>query len=787
MSILETAHALRSRGWRVIQLHNVGPDGLTCTCRQGRNCGGSAGKHPVDNEWQDTPALSGADIEALWEKRPKANLGVATGKPSGFWVLDIDPAKGGNDSLKALIAEHGKPPETYTVRTGGMGWQFYFAMPEHDIRNSTDLKGYVGIDVRGTGGQVVVPPSISGKGAYSVAKDIPIVPAPDWLLELVKKSEPEGPVTYSSDLPDRSDLDEAERARLDTYATRAVTGNIERLDRLHEANGPGYQGEPWNHTTFEVSCALIEIANSPWCDYTLQNAYADVFARTPRDSGFDDATVNKTFESARTKVGEKARPVPAGRVNVPDFMDAPGIRQDPRLDPTTASGATPDPAGQSGAPAGTSRLTPRDFVDPRDGLQVAMLAHSIMDAGPLAFGRDGSFWVYGDGVWSPDPKVVRRRAAARLLNHFRPGHANAVEEYVQYRVPEILCEPVSEVINFRNGLLDWKTGELRAHDPGVMSTVQLSVDWEPTATCPRFDAFLAESMSPDYVDLVWEMIGYLMYSGNPLQVAFMLVGPGGNGKGRLIEIIQNLLGFRNISGEELTALSENRFSAVNLFGKLANIAGDIDATYQESTARFKSITGDDVIAGERKYGDRFNFKPWAVSVFSANKIPGSADVSQGYLRRWIVINMPNVPANPDPALVAGILPELEGIAAKAVPALLQLMARRSFDMKGDVGRGKEEFAEAIDQVRQWLADATVAAPDHREARPALYTAYCSWANKNGAGRLKAQEFYHRLEAIGFKGTKYQGERQFIGILPAHLAPHQAAVEESHDNFFEGSH
>lgn len=786
LSIVEAAHSYRARGWRVIQVHSVGPDGLTCSCKHGRRCE-SVGKHPIDNGWQNTPPLSGPDIEAAWSGIWKrANVGIATGAPSGFWVLDIDPKNGGNESLKALIAEHGAPPETYTVRTGGKGWQFYFTMPDFDVRNSVDVKGHKGIDVRGTGGQVVAPPSTSGKGAYTVSKDVPIVAAPAWLLDIIRKAEPEGPTTYSKDLPDRSDLPEAEQRRLDKYAGSAIKANLDRFDALKVGMGPNYAGPPWNHTTFEVCCALIEIANSPWNVYTMQAAYDDVFQFAPRDAGFDDDTVNKTFESARTKVGEKARPVPAGRTErEPDFMDAPGIRQDPRLaDPSVATGATPAPGGPTGGQTGSSNHHGGLFVDPRDGLQVGELATAVKAQGPLAYGRDGGFWVYRDGVWSSDPKVVRRRVAALLGNKFRPSHASATEEFVQYNVPEILCEPVSRWINFRNGMLDWRTGELLEHAEHYMSTVQLGVEWQPDATCPLFDTFLAQSMSADYVDLAWEMLGYLVYSGNPLQVAFMLVGPGGNGKGRLIEIIEALLGRSNVSGEDLTSLSENRFSAVNLFGKIANIAGDIDATYQESTARFKSITGDDVIAAERKYGDRFTFKPWAVSLFSANKIPGSADVSQGYLRRWVVINMPNRPAVPDPELVAKILPELPGIAARAVVALRGLMERRAFDVKGDAAKGKEDFAEAIDQVRMWVSDATVAAPEHREERKMLYDAYCGWANANGAGRLKASEFYHRLETIGFRPVTMKGKRHFEGLMPAHLAEHQAAVTTS-DDFFEG--
>jgi P4 family phage/plasmid primase-like protien len=791
-SIIGAAHAYRQRGWRVIQVHSVGPDGLTCSCNRGRNCK-SAGKHPIIDAWQDTPVMSGPDIEEAWTGyRRHANIGIATGAPSGFWVLDIDPDKGGLDSLKALIAEHGAPPETYTVRTGGKGWQFYFTLPDFDVRNSADVKGHTGIDVRGTGGQVVAPPSVSGKGAYTVSKDVPLAAAPDWLLEIVRKAEPTGPTTYSADLPDRSDLPEAEQRRLDSYAARAVEGNLARLDELKVGMGPDYKGPAWNHTTFEVSCGLVEIANSPWAAYSMQQAYDDVFTRAPRDAGFDDDTVNKTFESARTKVGEKARPVPVKPADrEPDFMDAPGIPHDPRLqDPHAASGANAQPAGQPGAQGGTSSLRPHDFIDPREGLLTGALAVAVEDMGPLAIGVDGAFWSYQDGVWSEDPKVVRARVTKRLGNLFRGSHASNVEEFISYRVPRIIGEPVEQWINFQNGLLDWRTGVLHPHTPEVMSTIQLPVAWDPEgATCPRFEQFLEESFSQDYIDLAWEVMGYAMYSGNPLQVAMMFIGNGQNGKSTLIHVIEDMLGGRrNVSSETLARLSSNTFAAAGLFGKIANIAGDIDATYQESTALFKSISASDTISAEHKYRDAFEFKPWAVNIFSANKIPGSADVSEGYLRRWIVLQFPNKPKNPDPDLRRKLAAELPGIAAKAVPALRRVLERRAFDIKGDAAHGKEEFAEAIDQVRQWLSDATVEAPDHRENRTNLYRAYCQWANANGAGQLKSGEFYHRLESIGFRAAKYQGQRCFTGIMVANLAEQQRALradESNTDTFFEG--
>jgi putative DNA primase/helicase len=176
-------------------------------------------------------------------------------------------------------------------------------------------------------------------------------------------------------------------------------------------------------------------------------------------------------------------------------------------------------------------------------------------------------------------------------------------------------------------------------------------------------------MSPDYVRLAWEMLGYLLYSGNPLQKAFMFHGTGANGKTTLVRVISHMLGAGNTSTQSLDALSTNRFAPSLLFGKIANLAGDIDATFQESTAMFKMLTGEDRISGEHKYGDGFSFNCWAVPVFSANKIPGSADVSVGYLRRWVSLEFDkSFEGAPILNLSDHLAREADGIAASTCPA-----------------------------------------------------------------------------------------------------------------------
>jgi Bifunctional DNA primase/polymerase, N-terminal/Primase C terminal 1 (PriCT-1) len=124
-------------------------------------------------------------IEAWWRAHPDLNLAVATGQLSGIFVIDVDgPAA--EAELRRLEAEHGDLPETATVYTP-RGIHRWFEYPDAAcIRNSAG-KLVPGVDVRATGGFVLVPPSIhpSGKKYRWGESETTIAAAPNWLIEKV--------------------------------------------------------------------------------------------------------------------------------------------------------------------------------------------------------------------------------------------------------------------------------------------------------------------------------------------------------------------------------------------------------------------------------------------------------------------------------------------------------------------------------------------------------------------------------------------------------------------------
>lgn len=131
-------------------------------------------------------------IESWWGSAAELNIGIPTGAPSGFFVLDIDN-EDGEASLRALEKAHSALPPTNEVITG-RGRHLYFRYGEHELRNSAGKVG-IGIDVRAEGGYVLAPPSIHPTGrayAWSVDCTGEFADAPEWLYQIASHSEGPG-------------------------------------------------------------------------------------------------------------------------------------------------------------------------------------------------------------------------------------------------------------------------------------------------------------------------------------------------------------------------------------------------------------------------------------------------------------------------------------------------------------------------------------------------------------------------------------------------------------------
>jgi len=184
MTPLEYALKYVDLGWSVFPCHFI--DYGVCSCHR-PDCK-SPGKHPMTRNGVKDASKDTNIVREWWEKCPKASIGIATGRESGVFVVDLDGQQG-IAAFAKLQAENGPVPSTPTAWTGGGGRHLFLTHPDGKvIKNRTKIGGQP-IDVRGDGGYVIAPPSGHASGnsyrwEVSPFDTLPAI-APHWVLDLI--------------------------------------------------------------------------------------------------------------------------------------------------------------------------------------------------------------------------------------------------------------------------------------------------------------------------------------------------------------------------------------------------------------------------------------------------------------------------------------------------------------------------------------------------------------------------------------------------------------------------
>jgi hypothetical protein len=122
-------------------------------------------------------------VAALWTLYGGEKIGMPTGEASGIFVVDVDRM----EALEELPPELRRElSETLTISTPSGGLHFYLAHISGIANKTGTLPS--GIDIRGEGGYVIVPPS----EGYTVVHRVEVADAPEQLLEALR-DEPRKP------------------------------------------------------------------------------------------------------------------------------------------------------------------------------------------------------------------------------------------------------------------------------------------------------------------------------------------------------------------------------------------------------------------------------------------------------------------------------------------------------------------------------------------------------------------------------------------------------------------
>lgn len=768
---------LVSHGVHIVPLHGVNEDG-TCTCPYQHSEPKEIGKHPRVSDWK-TLSLGYTPGDLPKVLAPVCNLGIYA-RPSNLVVLDIDPRNGGEESFYNLLNFlSGEIPETVEAITGlykvgqkmERGRHLYFSLDDGEqIVFRKDLKklGFRGLDIIHEG-YVLAAPSKHGTGVNYEWREgrepwnYPIAPLPEGMKELFRAER--GKSHYKSQsistLGDDEWLEKWDNLRQELVTpTPYARATLKAVAKQVRNMKSGERNNTLNAAAYTLGRCI------GGGQISFEEAYQTLLQEAQRNYGPEWATKeNKVLRVLRVYGGgfesgamEPKYPVEltqgqiewASKVSI-QFVESDSTEEDSRT--------------------ALAELMSRGFLDGRGSLKLQTTIEALEMIGPLSVGEDKQIWFYEAGVWSRGGRSeIIRRLNELLGERARPAHIQNVIQFFEARHATLSGIGPKEFINCKNGMLDWKSGFLSPHQPSYGSTYQLDVDWNPNATCPTVDAFLAQVADPDVVELLWEVIGISIFGGLGFQKAIILYGTGRNGKGALLRLISKLIPEALRSNVDLQSLGKDRFASAELHGKIVNICGDIPATALSDTATFKMLTGEDSITAQFKHRDLFTFVNNATLLFSANTLPETPDKTKGFYSRLLIVPFDKVSledSDIDSSIEPRMWAELEGVLVKAVEGLKRAMERGGFAPTEACANALAKYIDHRDTVETFLDSAVVAVEGSEIPRSDLYTAYREYCRINRLEPIKSSDFYLRVEnsaALSVLTKKnVSGTRLFSGI------------------------
>lgn len=300
-----------------------------------------------------------------------------------------------------------------------------------------------------------------------------------------------------------------------------------------------------------------------------------------------------------------------------------------------------------------------------------------------------------------------------------PSHADKVEKNIRsmtavhplQAMPARLgeFEPRREIINVANGVLDLspcRAGEepqLHRHSHNWFITYCLPYAYDPSATCPRWEAFLEEVLEgdPELIAVLQEWFGYCCVCDTSLEKAMFFEGEGANGKSQTIAVLEYLVGSANTSAVALERFGK-QFGITQTRHKLVNLATETDPKVRINVNLVKAFISGDPVTLEYKGVDDFKERPTARLVIAMNERAKITDFSEGIWRRLLLMPFNyTVPVEKRiPDLGRKIAAEEgSGILNWAIAGLRRLMVNKRFTEARAITETLASYRDDRDPIR----------------------------------------------------------------------------------------
>jgi putative DNA primase/helicase len=395
-------------------------------------------------------------------------------------------------------------------------------------------------------------------------------------------------------------------------------------------------------------------------------------------------------------------------------------------------------------------------------LNILETARRFVKVNPLHYDKSGLWWAWNelDKFWLMIDetdillKIDESLKWSGLLSYgMRNQLLTALRMAARENKPE---EIPKEWLQFKNGVYDLKSGEQYQAESKYFFTNPIPHNLGESEETPVIDKLITEWVGEQQKTLINEIMAYCLLRDYPIHKFFILYGSGRNGKTSFQRLIKKVIGHNNITSTELETLCNpisSRFEKAKLFNKLTCFVGELSYSILKYTSFIKAITGGDIITLEFKGSNNFlSITNFAKLIINTNSIPMTADKTDAYYSRAVIIKFPN--KFNDGLDIIESIPEIEfeNLCCKLVRYLKSLLSV-GFDCKSTLGELKEEYERLSNPLISFIEEFYEKNVNGYVIKSDFCNSLKAWLQEKGFRELDNKEITSALKMLGYESKQ----------------------------------
>jgi putative DNA primase/helicase len=434
-------------------------------------------------------------------------------------------------------------------------------------------------------------------------------------------------------------------------------------------------------------------------------------------------------------------------------------------------------------------LEPGTLITEQEAMRLFINIHHEQ----LRFNHSNGGWlIWRDNFWRPDERKLAFSWALDLCRELSkavvardPTRAQATIQKIRFSgaveqgaraMPQVAttqtdwdADPM--LLGTPGGIVDLKTGILRPGTHADMISRTTSVTPSIIPECPTWLAFLDYAMHGDdqLIRFIQRYFGYCLTGVVIEEVFLFMFGPGGAGKGTMVETIASIVGdyASTVPMEVFTgqSWSPTEYYRANMAGQRLIVANEPERGARWAEAFIKETTGGDMLSGRHPMGRPFRFKPSHKMAMQGNHMPKLRGKSTGMERRLRILPVTRKPVTPDIHLKAKLIAEGPGILRWLIEGCLAWQ-KIGLNPPDAVLTAGSKYFEAQDVFTRWIEERCDLHDGFATETGKLRADFNQWAKANGEDEMNGNDFAEAIDQHEppFKRKKgHAGKRLVWGI------------------------